>query len=150
MIRRLSLLLATFALAACALPFASQPTPEPSAPTTAPLTNPTRAPAPTRAASAPTAATQPTANTQPATPAAAAEDVDDPARIAAAVPAERDQVTLAEAFKHIGDIPRVARTTPLDVKVGDTEKFWVSNVRDNTNYTVTAKLRYVGPVALMY
>src|SRR6266545_5760720 len=150
MIRRLSLLLAACALAACALPLTSQPTAEPTIPTAAPLGATTREPAPTRAADAPTAAAQPTTAPRSSTPSPAAEDVDDPARIAAAVPAERDQVALAEAFKHIGDIPTVARTTPLDVKVGDTEKFWVSNVRDNTNYTVTAKLRYVGPVVLMY
>jgi immune inhibitor A len=150
MIRRLSLLLATCVLAACALPLTSQPTAEPTIPTAASLGATTREPAPTRAADAPTAAAQPTTAPRSSTPSPAAEDVDDPARIAAAVPAERDQVALAEAFKHIGDIPTVARTTPLDVKVGDTEKFWVSNVRDNTNYTVTAKLRYVGPVVLMY
>jgi hypothetical protein len=150
MIRRLSLLLAACALAACALPLTSQPTAEPTIPTAAPLGDTTREPAPTRAAAAPTAAARPTTAPRASTPSPAAEDVDDPARIAAAVPAERDQVTLAEAFKHIDDIPTVVRTTPLDVKVGDIEKFWVSNVRDNTNYTVTAELRYIGPVVLMY
>jgi immune inhibitor A len=150
MIRRLSLLLAACVLAACTLPLTSQPTAEPTIPTAAPLGATTREPAPTRAAAAPTAAARPTAAPRSSTPAPPAEDVDDPARIAAAVPVERDQVALAEAFKHIGNIPTVARTMPLNVKVGDIEKFWVANVRDNTNYTVTAELRYIGPVVLMY
>ncbi|MFL5805410.1 MAG: hypothetical protein ACJ8CR_27180 [Roseiflexaceae bacterium] len=143
MTRRLSLLLAVFLLAACALPFAAQPTPEPPLPTALPEFL-TQEPAPTRAARATPADDQPTAAP------AAAEELDDPARIAAAVPADRDQVALAEAFKGLGEIPKVARTQPLDVKVGDVETFWVANVRDNTNYTVKAELRYVGPIVLMY
>jgi immune inhibitor A len=157
MIRRLGPLLAILALAACSLPFSAQPTPEPAAPTSAPLAETTPPPAdstspsaPTRAAGAVTEMPGPTAAPQPVATPGANADLEDPARIAAAVPGERDQVALAEAFKHTGDIPKVARTTPLDVKVGDVETFWVANVRDNTNYTVTAKLRYAGPVALMY
>jgi hypothetical protein len=46
--------------------------------------------------------------------------------------------------------PRVARTTPLEVQVGDQEEFWVTSFSDNRNYTVTAELRYAGPVVLMY
>ncbi len=80
----------------------------------------------------------------------AAEDLEDPARLAAAQPVARDQVELAEDFKGGGEIPKVARTTPLDVKVGDVETFWVSNVSDNTNYEVQAELRYAGPIVLMY
>jgi immune inhibitor A len=99
---------------------------------------------PTSAPSAPTAEAGPTA--APST----AGDLDDPARIAAADPAERDQVVLAEALKNIGDVPTVARTTPLDVKVGDSQAFWVANVIEDTNYLVTATLRYAGPRVLMY
>jgi hypothetical protein len=101
-------------------------------------------PVPTSAPSAPTAEAGPTA--APST----AGDLDDPARIAAADPAERDQVVLAEALKNIGDVPTVARTTPLDVKVGDSQAFWVANVIEDTNYLVTATLRYAGPRVLMY
>lgn len=155
MTRRLSLLLACFALAACALPFGNQPSP---APTTAPLADrpteiaPTQGESvPTAEAGAPSATAQPSAAAQPSTsPQIEAQAVDDPQRIGAATPGERDQIALAEAFKHIPDIPDVARTKPLDVKVGDVESFWVSDILNNTNYTVTAKLRYVGPVALMY
>jgi immune inhibitor A len=153
MTRRLSLLLAVFLLAACALPFTAQPTPEPLAPTITTAAPPeflTQEPASPRTSTVTPAALRPTAAPLPTTVAIAAGDLDDPARIAAAVPAERGQVELAEEFKHLGAIPKVARTTPLDVKVGDLETFWVANVRDNTNYTVEAKLRYVGPVVLMY
>jgi hypothetical protein len=162
MLRRLSPLLLLCVLAACALPFAPQPTSDPgrlgAAPTTAPPSveiSPTPAaeateaitqePGPTRAPSAPTAEPDPTVQ-----PSSATGDLDDPARIAAADPAERDQVALAEAFKSIGDVPDVARTTPLDVKVGDTETFWVADVIQDTHYLVTATLRYAGPRALMY
>jgi len=151
MLRRLSPLLLLVLLAACALPFPAQPTPTSSVPTTLPTTSTIKAtadttpgPASTSAPSAPTAAPGSTA------PPSASGELDDPARIDAADPAERDQVALAEAFKHIGDVPTVARTTPLDVKVGDTESFWVANVIENTNYQVTATLRYAGPHALMY
>jgi hypothetical protein len=83
-----------------------------------------------------------------ATSTAASED--ESARIAAAVPLPRDQVALAEALKGLGQIPDVARTQPLDVKVGDIETFWVADFASNTNYQIAAKLRYAGPVVLMY
>ncbi|HEX5688759.1 MAG TPA: hypothetical protein VFX76_02100, partial [Roseiflexaceae bacterium] len=162
MLRRFGLLLALFALSACALPFGAQPSPTPVASGTLPTSLPsgatappdfiTREPAPARATSVAETpqASAPTAQPQPTTAPVASGDVDDPARIAAAVPAVRDQVTLAEAFKNVGEIPRVARTTPLDVKVGDVESFWVSNQIEDTYYLVTATLRYAGPVTLMY
>jgi hypothetical protein len=90
----------------------------------------------------------------PTAPAQAAPEpagtLDDPARIEAIRPAPRDQVALAEAFRGQGDIPEVARTTPLDVKVGDVETFWVVDFSTDTHYQVSASLRYAGPVALMY
>lgn len=149
--RCLSLLLFVWVLAACALPFempSNQATATPA---------PARQPAPT----APTAAvarqpeapasTPVSADPAPTSSAAAPSDLlDDPARIAAAPPEVRDQVALAEAFKGIGAIPDVARTTPLDVKVGDVETFWVNDFETNTNYQVRASLRYAGPIALMY
>lgn len=162
MIRCFSLLLIVLTLAACALPFGTQPPAPSPTPTLAPLVQlieeqqatreaiaptqalPSSTEPPTPVAAPPTAAAQPTALAQPEAV------LDDPARIAAADPAPRDQVALAEAFKHLGDIPEVARTQPLDVKVGDIETFWVSDNIDDTNYTITAKLRYAGPVVLMY
>jgi immune inhibitor A len=156
MIRRLTLLLATCALAACALPFAPQPTPLPPAPTATLPGAATTEPAPTGESSTATTApepagtAEPTSATQPTGSPALTEEVDDPAAIAAAVPDERDQVALAEAFKSVRDIPTVARTEPLDVKLGDVETFWVMNVLDNTNYQVKAELRYMGPIVLMY
>jgi hypothetical protein len=136
------MLIITFALAACAVPFNPTPTPMALAPTVAPpadIATPlaTAAQSPSQPASATSA---------PAIP----DDLDDPARIAASAPAPRDQVALAEAFKGIGDVPDVARTTPLDVKLGDVDNFWVADFASNTNYQITAKLRYIGPVVLMY
>src|SRR5512145_619563 len=144
MIRRLSLLLMMLVLAACALSVAEQPTPIPIPTSTLALL-----PTPTAQieSSTPTDTAQTVATDTPADLPIA---LDDPAQLAAAVPGERDQVTLAEAFKGIGDIPDVARTEPLGVKVGDIEKFWVSDNINDSNYTVTAKLRYAGPIVLMY
>jgi hypothetical protein len=134
------------ALAACALPFGPQPAREPLAPTAAPsaaVAQPTAAGA-SITATAPSAA--PTAALASPQPSAA----DELARIAAAAPSPRDQAALAEALKGVDDPPAVARTTPLDVKVGDVESFWVVNFIDNTKFQIEAKLRYAGPVALMY
>src|SRR5919202_4506864 len=100
------------------------------------------------AAASPTAA--PVASPTPGTASNLPSGADDPARIAAATPAMRDQVALVEDFKHTGRLPRVARTRPLDVKVGDVETFWVADPLHDTYYPVTAKLRYAGPVVLMY
>lgn len=147
MTRRLSLLLVTFALAACALPFGSQPTPEPIE-ATIPSATATSADTPTR--TAPTSDVPPTDEALPTSVSIDAQDLDDPERIAAAQPGERDQTKLVEEFKNTGDIPDIARTKPLDVNVGDIETFWVSDVLNDSNYTITAKLRYAGPVVLMY
>src|SRR5262245_20595051 len=142
---RLALLIAAFALAGCAPPLADQPTLAPPAPTAAQPTATPREPAPTGSAEAtavparPTpgalSPTEPSVGATPAAPSAVpdqAQGVDDPATLAAAAPAARDQVALARAFKHIGDVPTVARTTPLAVKVGDVEQFWVADHIDNT------------------
>ena len=135
------LLLAVFVMAACALPIEPQPTIAPPAPTTAPSA--VRVPVGVVDSAAPTATPLPA-------PTASSVGADELSRIAAAIPLPRDQVTLAEALKGIRDVPRVARTTPLDVKVGDVETFWVANFADNTRIQVDAKLRYAGPVVLMY
>lgn len=172
MIRRLSLLFACVVLAACSGPLSrTTPTPLPAAPTAAPTEAAEVAPSPTpeviepaatrEASDTPTTESEPTTapdmtsepelTAEPETTAVAgAIPLDDPEIIAAALPEERDQIALAEAFKGTGDLPEVARTTPLDVKVGDVESFWVADNIDDTNYLVTATLRYAGPVALMY
>jgi len=142
MLRRFSIFALTMALAACATPFDPAPTPAALAPTADRPANVATALPPTTPAP-----NQPAGTTSMP---AISNDLDDPARIAASAPAPRDQVALAEAFKGIGDVPEVARTTPLDVKVGDIETFWVGDFATNTNYQITAKLRYAGPVALMY
>lgn len=62
----------------------------------------------------------------------------------------RDQVTLAQALAGLQDASKVARTTPLDVQVGDVQDFWVTSTANDATYSVTAELRYAGPVVLMY
>ncbi|MCS6839319.1 MAG: immune inhibitor A [Roseiflexus sp.] len=110
----------------------SSPTPLITLPTAAPSITPSPAPI---------------APVHPTAPAAA--PADELATIAAAVPAPRDQRAISAAFSG-GDIPDVARTTPLEVQPGEIETFWVADVSNHLNYTVTAHLRYAGPVALMY
>ena len=147
------LLLAVLVMAACALPFNPQPTLVP-----VPTTTPLAAPAPTHAAS--NAPTTPRSDAQPAAPTNVpaptapptipAVEADELSRIAAANPLPRDQVALAAALKGIGAVSAVARTTPLDVKVGDVESFWVANFADHSHFQIDAKLRYAGPQVLMY
>ncbi len=136
-------LLAVVFMVACALPIEPPPTAAPPVPTAVP----TPALVPTSMVDS---ATTPPSAVPSAAPTALAADADELARIAAATPLRRDQVALAEALKGIGAVPTVARTTPLDVKVGDVEKFWVADLATNTNYQIEARLRYAGPVALMY
>ena len=143
--RGISVLALAWLLSACALPFNLRPTPQ--ADPTAAVARPTKPVRPT-AVAVPAAPTAAPPVLQPTIPADTATD--NPAQLGAAQPAPRDQVALAEAFKDIGDIPSIARTTPLDVKVGDVETFWVTDSLNNTNYQVQAELRYAGPVVLMY
>ncbi len=133
MVRRFGILLVAVLLTACS-PLAMQTTTEQS--TSAPVST---MPADVPVAPAPSGAatTVPTA-------------LDSEATLDAATPLARDQLALAEQFKGIGNVPAVARTTPLNVKVGDTETFWVSDNITNKPYQVQAQLRYAGPVALMY
>lgn len=77
-------------------------------------------------------------------------DSGDEARIAAAQPQPRDEIALTEAFRGTGPLPRVARTHPLDVKVGDVETFWMSDPANGKNRQIQARLRYAGPNVLMY
>jgi hypothetical protein len=86
---------------------------------------------------------------QPTVVATIVPDLNDEEQIAAAQLQARDQVALAEAFRGV-DLAEVARTTPLNVQVGDREIFWVADVSGSTNYTITAELRYAGPIVLMY
>jgi len=148
------LLLAVLIMAACALPIEPPPTLVPPLPSAAPPA--ARLPAgaidstatPLRPSAAPTTLPATTAALPaPTTPGPGADEL---SRIAAAIPLPRDQVALAEALKGITDVPAVARTTPLDVKVGDVETFWIANFVDHTRIQVAAKLRYAGPVVLMY
>jgi hypothetical protein len=80
----------------------------------------------------------------------AATPADDEARIAAARAIPRDEAALSEALRGTGTLPRVARTTPLDVQVGDVETFWVSDPATGQNRRISAELRYAGSHVLMY
>lgn len=141
--RPFSLLLISLVLVSCVPnPFASAPTAMP-APTTVPAPTAVPAPAPTTQP-APTIA--PNATTAPMPKAAPSNEL---AVIAAAQPQPRDQTKLKEDFTGT-DLPEVARTTPLTVKVGDVESFWVADSSNDTNYQVKARLRYAGPIVLMY
>lgn len=137
-------ILFAFLLSACSLPFISQ----------GPIQRPTpnvqvqeRTPA---SGSGGQIGSYPKDN-PPETPAKPSDRVvDDLDALAASRLIGRDQVELYEAFNGLSDIPKVARTTPLDVKVGDIEEFWVSDAADNTNYTIQARLRYISDHVLMY
>lgn len=112
---------------------------------------PAPSPAPTAAPAAPTAAPVDPAPTA-APPAAEAP----PDELAALDPGRplRDPVALARALGACraapADCPSVARTTPLEVAVGDVQPFYISDIGSNSQLQIEAELRYVGPVALMY
>ncbi|WP_129673375.1 immune inhibitor A domain-containing protein [Candidatus Chloroploca sp. Khr17] len=115
-------------------------------------------------ASAPTAAAVPTVEPSPTAvpvvPTLAsslpAKDADrDPIALIEASPRRlRDQIELALALgpcrATLDACPRVARTSPLEVEVGQVEPFFVTDLRDNTHISLDAELRYAGPVLLMY
>ncbi|NJM05270.1 hypothetical protein HC891_02090 [Candidatus Gracilibacteria bacterium] len=137
-------------LAACA-PFSAQRAATP-VPPTAPAV-PTATARPTRAALAtPIPIVAPTPTSVPL-----AEALDSDAEFAALAAAQRlprDQVQLA---RELGTCradptacPSVARTSPLEVQVGDRQSFFVLNSNDDRNFEVNAELRYVGPIVLMY
>ena len=76
------------------------------------------------------------------------------AAIDAARRTPRDQVELARALGPCradpAACPTVARSTPLEVQVGETRAFYVANIDDDTNREISAELHYIGPVVLMY
>lgn len=66
----------------------------------------------------------------------------------------RDQVELARQLGACrpapAECPYVARTEPLTVQVGERRSFFVTDFSDDTQYEITAELRYAGPIVLMY
>ncbi|MBX0326780.1 immune inhibitor A [Oscillochloris sp. ZM17-4] len=151
--KRAATLLLTLALAACSSAVADPPPASPAASSAA--APPTASPAPIASALAisetPTAAPPTAAPIATADPAADAADL---AAIAASPRLARDQVALARALGSCradpSACPTVARTTPLDVQVGETRSFWVADFATNGQRQIQAELRYAGPVVLMY
>lgn len=74
--------------------------------------------------------------------------------IDAAARLPRDQIELARQLGSCRpaptQCPSVARTEPLAVQLGEQQTFFVTDFSDNTQYEITAELRYVGPIVLMY
>lgn len=87
-------------------------------------------------------------------PTAVAIDAADVVAIEASPRVIRNQVTLARELgtcrQDPDTCPTVARTTPLDVHVGELQRFWVTDFNTNTQHQINAELRYAGPVVLMY
>lgn len=117
-----------------------------------PIAPPSAEAAPATPAGAEPSSAAPTAVA--ATPVAPAADNGELAALDDAPRPARDQVALALALGSCRstptDCPAVARTTPLEVQVGETSSFYVSNLADNTQFEIEAELRYAGPVVLMY
>ncbi len=137
--RLVVVLLAVLVLAGCTAPPpqpAAAPAAEPIATSTnAPTSAPTTPPAPT-----PIPTTSPT----PSPP------TNELAALEAAHRPPSDRVALARLLGGQSDAATVARTSPLEVQVGDQHTFWVTNMSSRENYEVAAELRYAGPVVLMY
>ncbi|NJN17154.1 MAG: hypothetical protein HC822_13200 [Oscillochloris sp.] len=150
------------ALTLTACNFAGNPTPTSPAvpptsgadllPTAAPDATPIPIAAPTADATDAPADTAPTAATLD--PATSAESQAEFEAIAGAERSPRDQITLAKSLGTCREAPDacpdVARTTPLDVQVGEVRDFYVTDFDTNTQFVIQAELRYAGPVALMY
>ncbi|MGQ9894607.1 MAG: hypothetical protein ACUVSY_12490 [Roseiflexus sp.] len=134
-------ILATFAIVAILLACTTSPE-NPSIAPSPTLPGTLSAVAPSASSSLPSAPPVPLPTTVPA-------PIGELAAIAAHQPAPRDQHALAVAFNRI-NASDAALTEPRDVQPGSIETFWVADVANGVNYTVTARLRYVGPVVLMY
>ncbi|MGQ9483151.1 hypothetical protein [Chloroflexus sp.] len=66
----------------------------------------------------------------------------------------RDQIELARQLGACrltpAECPYVARTEPLTAQVGERRSFFVTDFSNDTQYEITAELRYAGPIVLMY
>jgi hypothetical protein len=157
-IRTLLAGLLALSLTACAPFGASTPT-APAAPPAPPTAAPSVVAARPGEQASPIAINGPTSTpgAAPAPTTVAAPAPDDGGELAALDAARRplrDQVALAKGLGGCREAPdacpAVARTAPLDVQVGETRPFWVTNLADNTQFQIQAELRYAGPVVLMY
>lgn len=133
-------MLAALLLSACALvqPIPSQPHTAPQV--EAPAATPPHATPPVRATSTPYATPYAGASAAPqpsSQPAAGIATLETLATVELPI---RDQVQLAYEFGRTTTLTRVARTTPLEVQVGDVETFFISDQANNSNYTIEATL----------
>jgi len=64
--------------------------------------------------------------------------------IAAEVPIA-DPLDLARRLKGIADPPRVVAESAAPISIGTVKTFWASNVDENTNFQVQARLAYASP-----
>jgi len=83
-------------------------------------------------------------------PISAASKTDELSIFAASKRLPHDRVALARLLANQKDVSPVAQTTPLNLEKGETKDFWVTNMSDERNYSVTAELRYLGPYVLIY
>jgi immune inhibitor A len=138
-LRTLSLMLLLVILAACAA----------APPAQAPTASAVMPPAGVAATELPTAAPPPLPS--PVLPPATARPLTDAEALAAAAAPPRDAVALAEAFGRCA-VPcvRTSDRPAAEPTAGSQAEFSLIDFSTNERYTVTAELRYVGPVLLMY
>ncbi len=157
----LVLLLASM-LASCNVepvqPQATEPSPSAVAQGSAPSSAPSAAtasttPAPSASVS-PSATSSANAQASPSANAGNAAPAQNPVAtldsLAASQLPRRDLVSLAVEFGRTDEEQRVARTTPLDVQVGDKQVFTVADVATDRNYEITATLVLALDRVLMY
>lgn len=100
----------------------------------------------------PTATPRSTGNGQPGStlPTPVTSDFLTEQQLQTVVVPPRDLRVLAEGLRGTGPIPEVVHTTAPVYKVGDVEKFWVSNEDDGENLQIDAELVYMNDVLYIW
>lgn len=100
----------------------------------------------------PTATPRSTGNGQPGSslPTPVSSDFLTEQQLQTVVVPARDLRVLAEGLRGTGPIPEVVHTTAPTYKVGDVEKFWVSNEDDGENLQIDAELVYMNDVLYVW
>jgi immune inhibitor A len=151
-LRRLALLLPLIALAGCGIiaPIAPPADPVVESPPAATAAPPATHAPPTAEATATHAPATGTPESSPAPEPAAEDGIATLESLAAIDLPPRDQVELAYEFGRTTSLERVARTTPLEVQVGDVERFNVNDHATHRNYTIDATLEIALEHVLVY